>query len=282
MPAGVLDQEARVGAERRICIDCRAGKASIELCIGLGNIELLQNRLAVRPRQIENTIRKAPVLVFFHKTQCRVPCCTYAGDHIDHCRLSRIEHDAIPDCDNRIEHGAVAARERRRRPQCLRRGKGVSAADEPHAVGFVGNFSGARPVHCHEVKHPRYGLILGAWPAGTEDRPLRPEDLGLDKEVAERRVQRISGRRSENDFRVARHLELSFSAGTVGDADSAQLDIILRRDDDLGVHVDIIVAAAELCPAIGKDHLIELRLFQGRLKRVGPELRAFHIAHVAE
>ena len=52
-------------------------------------------------------------------------------------------------------------------------------------------------------------------------------DLGLNKEIAERRMQCVRGRRCEDDFRVARGIDLSARPGVIGDGDSAQFDIIL-------------------------------------------------------
>ena len=114
LPAAVLDEDARVGAQRGIGVDDRAGKASIELRIGLCGIELAQQHLAMCPCQIEDAIRETPILVFFHQAQGGIAGFTDAGDHIYRCRFFRIERYPIADGDNRIEHGALAARERPR------------------------------------------------------------------------------------------------------------------------------------------------------------------------
>ena len=110
MPAAVLDEKARVGAQRGIGVKDRAGQASIELRVGLGGIDLPQDHLAVGPRQIEDAICETPILVFLDQAQARVAGLADAGDNIDRCRFFRIERDAITDGDNRIEHGALAAR----------------------------------------------------------------------------------------------------------------------------------------------------------------------------
>ena len=96
----------------------------------------------------------------------------------------------------------------------LRIGDRVPAADEPHAVGLIGDFSDVRPVHGHQVKHPRRLLVEGAGPAGAEDRLPLADDLGLNKEIAERRMQRVRGRRCENDFRVTRDLDRLCASGS--------------------------------------------------------------------
>ncbi len=72
------------------------------------------------PGQIEDTIGETPILVFLDQAQADVAGVADAGHHIDRCRFFRIERDPTPDGDNRIEHRALAARERRSivRPLC--------------------------------------------------------------------------------------------------------------------------------------------------------------------
>ena len=170
LPAAVLAEDARVGAQRGIGVDDGAGKVSIELRVGLRGIELPQDHLAMGPCQIEDAIREPPILVFLDKAQGSVASLPDAGDNVDRCRFLRIERDSMTDRDNRIEHGALAARERCGASHRLRIGDRVSAADEPHAVGLIGDFSDVCPMHGHQVKHPWRRLADGAGPAGAEDR----------------------------------------------------------------------------------------------------------------
>ena len=72
LSAAVLDEDARVGAQRGIGVDDRAGKASVELRVGLGGIDLPQDHLAMGPRQVEDAIRETPILVFFDQAQAHV------------------------------------------------------------------------------------------------------------------------------------------------------------------------------------------------------------------
>ena len=133
-------------------------------------------------------------------------------DDVDRCRFFRIERDPVADGDNRIEHRALAARERPRKNRLpahrLRIGDGVASADELHPVGFIGDFSDFRPVHGHQVEHPGRLLALGAGPARAEDRPLLPDDFGLHKKIAERRMQGVRGRRCQNHFRVTGDIDM--------------------------------------------------------------------------
>jgi hypothetical protein len=58
-------------------------------------------------------------------------------------------------------------------------------------------------MHGHQVKHPGCLLIDGTGPPGAENRPLLPDDFGLDKKIAEGRMERVPGGRGENHFGVA-------------------------------------------------------------------------------
>ena len=206
-----------------------------------------------------------PVLVFLDKAHTDVPGFTDTGDNIYCCRFFRIKGNPIPDSDDRIEHRAFAARECTGPGHRLWVGNGVSAADEPQAIGLIGNFAGFRPVDGHQMKHPRRVLVVGAGAAGAEDRLPLIDDLRLDKKIAERRMQRVCGRRSKHDLRVTRDLDLSACPAAVGDRDPAQLDIILGRNSDLGVRVKVVVPAAKLGAAFRENRLIILRAFERRL-----------------
>ncbi len=188
----------------------------------------------------------------------------------------------MPDGDDRIEHGSLAARERARSAHRLRIGHGVAAADEPLAIGLIGDLLDVRPVHGHQVKHPRGRLVERSGAGDCRGSPAAPDDLGLNEEIAERGMERVRRGGGENDLRVARHLDLSALARAVRDVDAAHLDVILRRDGDLRVRVEVVVAAAELRPRLGEDRFVAFRLLERRLIRGRPELPGAHVADVAE
>ena len=131
-----------------------------------------------------------------------------------------------------------------------------------------------RSMHGHEMAHPRRVLVEGAGPARTQDRVPLANDLGLNKEIAERRMQRVCGRRCEHDFRVTRDLDRPADPRAVGDAGSTQFDVIFRRHHDFGMRLDILVAAAKLSPSLRKDDFVVLRLLERRLIGRRPELPA--------
>ena len=147
----------------------------------------------------------------------------------------------------------------------MRVGDRTATADEPQAVGLIRDFSDVRAVHGHQMKHPGGVLALGARPARAENRPLPAENLGLNKEIAERRMQRIRGRRGEDDLRITRDVNGSAFPGTVDDGDAAQLDVILGRNGNFRMRVEVVVAATELRFRLREDRFIRIRLFERRL-----------------
>ena len=78
------------------------------------------------------------------------------------------------------------------------------------------------------MEHPWRLFFKGAGPACAEYCPLLTDDLGLDKEIAEGRVQRVLSGRCKNNFRVARYLDCSACPRPVGDGNPAQFNVILR------------------------------------------------------
>jgi hypothetical protein len=117
----------------------------------------------------------------------------------------------------------------------------------------------------HQVKHPGGVLAERARPASAEDRPLLADDLGLNKEIAERRMQRVRDRRGENDFRVTRDVNRSTRPGAVGDGDPAQLDVVFRRDGNLRMRVECVIEATELRLPLRENRFVFLRPFERRL-----------------
>jgi hypothetical protein len=117
------------------------------------------------------------------------------------------------------------------------------------------------------MKHPEWVLFTRAGPAGAENCPLRSDDLRLNKKIAERRVQGILCRRGEDDFRVTRNVDGPTRPGAVGDGDSAQLDVVLRRDSDFRMRVDFMGTATKLRSRFRENRFITLRSFKRRLVR---------------
>ena len=95
-------------------------------------------------------------------------------------------------------------------------------------------------------------------------------------------MHRVGSRRRENHLGVTRRVDRLARPRAVGDADPAQLDILFRRNSDLGMRFEAVVAAAKLRPALREDRLEAVRPLERRLICSRPELTAGHVADVAE
>lgn len=85
--------------------------------------------------------------------------------------------------------------------------------------------------------------------------PVIRSRVRLYEQIAEGRMQGIGGRRCQHHLAVTGDLDHPPAARTVGQAQAAQFQIILGRDDDLGIGFDALIAAAELGPPFGENRL---------------------------
>ena len=278
----VPQENAGLRAQRGIGVDDGTGEARIQLRIGLGGIDLPQRHPAVRPRQIEDAVRQVPILVFSGEAQGGIARLGDAGRDVNRRRLLRIESHPVSDRDDRVQNRALLAGQPAGIGHRLRGGDRASASDERHAVGLVGNVQRFDSVDGHQVEHPgRVLLQRTGSPRAQDGLPLR-DDLRLHEEIGERRMQRVRGRRRESDFRVTRDLDRPPRPRTVGDAKSAQFDVVFRRDDDLGMRFESVVAPAKFGARFGEYRLVVRRALPRRLMRGRPELAARDVADVAE
>ena len=142
--------------------------------------------------------------------------------------MLRIECDLVTDGDDRVQHRALAARQWcsvTHRPGGNDR---ASAANELHAIGLIGDFANIPAVHGHQVEQPRCLLVERARTARAEDRLPLVDDLGLHKQIAERRMQRVRSRCGENHFRVTRHVNRATYPRAITDVHAAQFDVVFR------------------------------------------------------
>ena len=78
-------------------------------------------------------------------------------------------------------------------------------------------------------------------------------------------MRRVCGRRRKHDLRVTRDIERPTLTGSVGDGNSAQLDVILRRNGDFGVRVDPVIATAEHRAPFRENRFRSVRSLERRL-----------------
>ncbi len=282
LPPTVSHQHARGGPQRGVGKDHRACEASVELRIGLGGVELPQHDLAVRGRQLEHAIRETAILVLVDEMEHGVPRLGSARNHVDRRRGSGVDGEAMADRDDRIQHRTLGARQRtgERHRDGFRHAS--AAPDESPAVGLARNLAGLCAVRGHQMEHPRHLLLEGARPTGAKNGASPRDDLGLDEQVAECRMQRVRGRRREDHLGIARHVQRPRGPRPIGDVDPAELDVVFRRNHDLGMRLEIEILASKLRPALREDRFVAIRLLPRRLVCRRPELAACLVAQIAE
>ena len=223
------------------------------------------------------------VAVLADQLQAAVALLGGAGDEVDGGRLFRFQRDAAADRHDRVEHRAFAVGQLRLLAiEHLRFGRAAAAADEPRAVGLVGDRVDVGVVHRQQVEHPRHMLVGRARTARAHDRLQLLHQFGLHEQLAEGGVQRVGDRRRQHHLGVAGQLDRAARAAAVGDARAAQFDVVFRRHHDLGVRVELAFAHAELGARVGEDRLELLGLPLRGLVRGGPAVAAGDVAQVAE
>ena len=286
LAAAVLQDHRRIGAHGGVGEHDRTRQALVVLGFRFRDAELLQRHLVVRPRQVEDAVGDAPVLVALGQVLDALARVGRARDEVDGRGVVGLEHDALPDRDDRVEHRAFAAGERPRRHERLRARERAVAADETRTIGFEREVGRLRPGHRHQVQEPARSLVAAACTACAQHGALRPHDLGLHEQLAEGRVQGVRHGRCERDFDVTRDLDRAPLARVVDQPDATQLDVLLGRDRDLRARLDQLpvdaVAAMELGAPLREDGLVLLRLAQRGLRGIRPERAGRHVAHVAE
>ena len=98
-----------------------------------------------------------------------------------------------------------------------------------------------------------------ARPAAEQQAGALRIELGLDEQLAERRVREIVLGTRQHDLRVAGDLDLARLRAAVGDRQTPHLHVVFGRHGDLELRLDVAIAAAE------RD-LVEI---EGRLEAVG-------------
>ncbi len=136
------------------------------------------------------------------------------------------------------------------------------------------------------MEQPGRVFLARARSPGAEDGLAGFDDLALHEQIAERRMQRIGGGRRQHHFGVAGDFDAARRVAPVGDADPAQFDVVLRRDDDIGVGLEIEIIApvmpAEFGAAFREDRFVMRGAAQRRLMRGGPGRAAGDVFQVNE
>ena len=119
------------------------------------------------------------------------------------------------------------------------------AAEESRAIGFPLDGAAEPPVDAEHVERPRRRLVGAARPPAEQQAGALRVELGLDEQLAERRVGEIVLGTREHDLGVAGDLDLARPVAAVGDRQPAHLDVVFRRHGDLQLRLEVAVAAPE-------------------------------------
>ena len=278
----ILQQHRRVGAQRTVRINHQPGEPLVQLRIGLGRIDLPPHHLAVRPGQIEDAIGESTIAIFVDQARAVIALIGQPEHLIDLRGRAGFQGDPAADRNDRIQHRALAVRQPRIGGERLWSRRRIAAPDETRAVGFVGDFVDVRVVHRQQMEHPRRRFAVRPGPARAQDRLLLRQQRGLHEQVAERRMQVVGDRRCQHHFGIRRDLDGAPRTGAIGDAQAAQFDVVLWRNRDLGMAVEVELAAAVFGFRIGEDRAVVFHRHAGRLMRARPEFATGDITQVTE
>ena len=130
-----------------------------------------------------------------------------------------------------------------------RTGERSSPANEPapvglEAQGFIHGFTGGlfKRKAVRDIDG-RFAII--ARTAVGQERLLSGQRLGLDEQLVERRMLTIRIVRRQGEFNVTRQVEPAAAGGPIDQRQPPNLNIIFRRDDDLGFALNVVINAAE-------------------------------------
>ena len=158
---------------------------------------------------------------------------------------ARRQPDALAQRADRVEHGAGRARQRAA-VEHDRVGRRAAAADEARPIGLpFDRAAQARAVDAEHVEADERRFVGRARPAAEQQAGALRIELGLDEQLAERRVREVVLGTRQHDLGVAGHLDLARLRAAVGDRQPPHLHVVFRRHGDLELRFDVGVAAAE-------------------------------------
>ena len=105
-------------------------------------------------------------------------------------------------------------------------------------------------------------------------------EFGLDEQLAKRRVSEIVLGTSQHDLGIAGHFDLTGLSAVVGDRQTPYFDVVLGRDGDLELGLDLSIAPAERDFVEIEDRIELVGLLTDWLVGGGPDPARPRIAHV--
>ena len=196
-------------------------------------------------------------------------------------KAPRLEAHALPQADDGVEHGTGRPAERSAvERDGLRRGS--AAAQESRAARLPLGGRLCTALDAEHVERPRARLGRRSWPAAADDGRARRQVLGLDEQLAERRMGEVVLGPPEHDLGVARDLDLPRPIAGVGHRQAANLDVVLDRDHHLEHGLDPVVGPLEDGLLERERREIRLGLVARRLVRRRPEEAGPDVAEIEE
>ena len=161
-------------------------------------------------------------------------------------------------------------------------GRRPPAAEEPRAIGLPFDGAAEASVDAEHVERPGRRLVGAARaPAEQQAGALRVE-LGLDEQLAERRVGEVVLGTRQHDLGVAGDLDLARPIAAIGDRQAPHLDVVFRRHGDLQLRLEVAVAPAERDLVELEGRLVLVGLAADRLVGRRPDVARPRIAQVDE
>ena len=110
------------------------------------------------------------------------------------------------------------------------------------------------------MKHPRHLLTRRAWAARAEDRLPLGQNFSLHEQIAKRAMGQVGIQRGQHNFSVTCHLDMTSAGRQVGERDTADLNVVFRRNTDLGMRFDGLIATPVFSPRLHENRLVVIGL----------------------
>src|SRR6187401_1822026 len=88
--------------------------------------------------------------------------------------------------------------------------------------------------------------------------------------------------RREHDFGITGDLDRPWRVRAIGQSDSAEFDIVLRRDADLRVRLNLLVYATKFRSGLREDGLIAFRRLGGWLPGIRPDGATVRVTQITK
>jgi hypothetical protein len=141
---------------------------------------------------------------------------------------------------------------------------------------------GRVPFDGGEVGQPDLAVVGRTRTPGSQQGPELGNVLRLHEEVREGRVGLVGLLRSQHDLGVGRDVDLPIPVFQVGDAQPAQLGIVLGGNHDLEGDRERGVHLGDAGTVLGVDDLVLIYLGSARLEASGPDLTGFGVSQEDE